>query len=300
MSFKSKNKAPTATTAATASFWLSESHPCEQDKPTKHEPSVTVLVEATPSKPVRTVSMSQVHIADSMTILVEATPVKSPAWKRWRRRRDLESSSPDILMLTPGKGARADKPFINDDAEWTVSTPTKPPCNSSDTSKDNKSDCVVDAATPNCSNRLPLSSLPYTPATAAISVAFPANYSFSYTAGGIYQALGSGKGQTFSFIKNSPPIDPPNVGSDGSRLYIIYWGLNDLDMVTREWEGSEGSIGAKEATAGLSDAVYKRFNGVERGEAAYEECRMTGVLAALKNNIRKNTPFTQGELSQPG
>ncbi|KAF9070207.1 hypothetical protein BDP27DRAFT_1420249 [Rhodocollybia butyracea] len=313
MSFKSKNKAPTATTAATASFWLSESHPREQDKPTKHEPSVTVLVEATPSKPVRTVSMLQVHIADSTTILVEATPVKSPAWKRWRRRKDLESSSPDILMLTPGKGARANEPFIDDDAEWTVSTPTKipsfqsvielekfyhtesqrqrggriykPPCNSSDTSKDNKSDCVVDAATPNCSNRLPLSSLPYTPATATTSVAFPANYSFSYTAGGIYQALGSGKGRTFSFIKNSPPIDPPNVGSDGSRLYIIYWGLNDLDMVTREWEGSEGSIGAKEATAGLSDAVYKRFNGVERGEAAYEECRMTGVLAALKNKM---------------
>ncbi|KAF9044676.1 hypothetical protein BDP27DRAFT_1374140 [Rhodocollybia butyracea] len=87
----------------------------------------------------------------------------------------------------------------------------KPPCNSSDTLKDNKSDCVVDAATPNCSNRLPLSSLPYTP-----SVAFPTNYSFSYTAGGFYQALGSGKGRTFSFIKNSPPIDPPNVGSDGS------------------------------------------------------------------------------------
>ncbi|KAF9059026.1 hypothetical protein BDP27DRAFT_1371944 [Rhodocollybia butyracea] len=125
MSFKSKNKVPTATTAATASFWLSESHPREQDKPTKHEPSVTVLVEATPSKPVRTVSMSQVHIADSTTILVEATLVKSPAWKRWQRRRDLESSSPDILMLTPGKGARADKPFIDDDAEWTVSTPTK-------------------------------------------------------------------------------------------------------------------------------------------------------------------------------
>lgn len=77
MLFKSKNKAPTATTAATASFWLSESHPRKQDKPTKHEPSVTVLVEATPSKPVRTVSMSQVHIADSTTILVEATPVKS-------------------------------------------------------------------------------------------------------------------------------------------------------------------------------------------------------------------------------
>ncbi|KAF9060611.1 hypothetical protein BDP27DRAFT_1370389 [Rhodocollybia butyracea] len=48
---------------------------------------------------------------------------------------------------------------------------------------------------------------------------------------------------------------------------------------------SEGSIGAKEATAGLSDAVYKRFNGVERGEAAYEECQMTGVLAALKNKM---------------
>ncbi|KAF9060613.1 hypothetical protein BDP27DRAFT_1370391 [Rhodocollybia butyracea] len=125
MLFKSKNNVPTATTAATASFWLSESHPREQDKPTKHEPSVTVLVEATPSKPVRTVSMSQVHIAESTTILVEATLVKSPAWKCWQRRRDLESSSPDILMLTPGKGARADKPFIDDDAEWTVSTPTK-------------------------------------------------------------------------------------------------------------------------------------------------------------------------------
>ncbi|KAF9067805.1 hypothetical protein BDP27DRAFT_1364616 [Rhodocollybia butyracea] len=271
MLFKSKNKAPTATTAATASFWLSESHPRKQDKPTKHEPSVTVLVEATPSKPVRTVSMSQVHIADSTTILVEATPVKSPAWKRWRRRRYLESSSPDILMLTPGKGACADEPFIDDDAEWTVSTPMKTSCGqggmlvsipdhrrvltilpspdaencyqsrqgfinrkrrsrseqnwkssitlshngnavegfiNSDTSKDNKSDCVVDAATPNCSNRLPLSSLPYTPATAATSIAFPANYSFSYTAGGIFQALGSGKGRTFSFIKNSPPIDP--------------------------------------------------------------------------------------------
>lgn len=76
MSFKSKNKAPTATTAATASFWLSESHPRKQDKPTKHEPSVTVLVEVTPSKPVRTVSISQVQITYSTTILVEATPVK--------------------------------------------------------------------------------------------------------------------------------------------------------------------------------------------------------------------------------
>lgn len=28
-------------------------------------------------------------------------------------------------MLTPGKGARADELFIDDDAEWTVSTPTK-------------------------------------------------------------------------------------------------------------------------------------------------------------------------------
>ncbi|KAF9058789.1 hypothetical protein BDP27DRAFT_1505328 [Rhodocollybia butyracea] len=416
MSFKSKNKAPTATTAATASFWLSESHPREQDKPTKHEPSVTVLVEATPSKPVRTVSMSQVHIADSTTILVEATPVKSPAWKRWRRRRDLESSSPDIFMLTPGKGARADEPFIDDDAKWTVSTPTKSKsvnisitgsgASASDrlayhysefheshlslfltikielsfvvkhcflkmeepterslsrgwqltscgqggmlvsipdhrrvltilpspdaenryqsrqgfinrkrrsrtgkvlslshngnmvegfinhhataqTSKDNKSDCIVDAATPNCST------------TAATSIAFPANYSFSYTAGGIYQALGSSKGRTFSFIKNSPPIDPPNVGSDGSRLYIIYWGLNDLDMVTWEWEGSEGSIGAKEATAGLSDAVYKRFNGVEQGEAAYEECQMTGVLAALKNKM-DNERFILIKGERPG
>ncbi|KAF9059991.1 hypothetical protein BDP27DRAFT_1370937 [Rhodocollybia butyracea] len=111
----------------------------------------------------------------------------------------------------------------------------KPPCNSSDTLKDNKSDCIIDAATTELAE-VPLSSLPCTPATAATSVAFPANYSFTYTAGGIYQALGSGKGRTFTFIKNSPPIDPPNVGSDGSRLYIIYWGLNDLDMVTREWK----------------------------------------------------------------
>ncbi|KAF9060612.1 hypothetical protein BDP27DRAFT_1429880 [Rhodocollybia butyracea] len=119
----------------------------------------------------------------------------------------------------------------------------QPPCNSSDTLKDNKSDCVVDTATPNCSNRLPLSSLPYTPATAATSVAFPATYSFSYTA----------------------------------EIFIR--------LLVPEWEGSEGSIGAKEATAGLSDAVYKRFNGVERREAAYEECQMTGVLAALKNKM---------------
>ncbi|KAF9059285.1 hypothetical protein BDP27DRAFT_1371641 [Rhodocollybia butyracea] len=111
---------------------------------------------------------------------------------------------------------------------------------------------------------------------------------FAYIPGGIYQAVGTGQNRTFRLIDGfrAPVIQPPNIStSDGDRLYVVYWGHDNMDLVTREWQGQAGATGAKEATDGLTNALYRRFLGTALGEATYEECRTTGVLAALKNKM---------------
>ncbi|KAF9039583.1 hypothetical protein BDP27DRAFT_1435238 [Rhodocollybia butyracea] len=84
---------------------------------------------------------------------------------------------------------------------------------------------------------------------------------FAYIPGGIYQAVGTGQNRTFRLIDGfrAPVIQPPNIStSDGDRLYVVYWGHDNMDLVTREWQGQAG---AKEATDGLTDAIYWCFLG---------------------------------------
>ncbi|KAF9071251.1 hypothetical protein BDP27DRAFT_1362028 [Rhodocollybia butyracea] len=99
---------------------------------------------------------------------------------------------------------------------------------------------------------------------------------FAYIPGGIYQAVGTGQNRTFQLIDGfrAPVIQPPNIStSDGDRLYVVYWGHDNMDL---DRPG---------ATDGLTDAIYRRFLGTALGEATYEECCTTGVLAALKNKM---------------
>lgn len=95
-------------------------------------------------------------------------------------------------------------------------------------------------------------------------------------------------------------IQPANIiPSDGDKFYVVYWGYDDVDLIAREWRGTGGATGAKEATDGLPDTIHRRFNGIKMGEAAYEECRSTGVLAALKNKMaNENFIVVKGE--KPG
>ncbi|KAF9060752.1 hypothetical protein BDP27DRAFT_1429695 [Rhodocollybia butyracea] len=105
---------------------------------------------------------------------------------------------------------------------------------------------------------------------------------FAYIPGGIYQAVGTGQNRMFRLIDGfrAPVIQPLNIStSDGNRLYVVYWGHNNMDLVMHKWQGQAG------ATDGLTDAIYRRFLGTALGEAAYKECRTTGVLAALKNKM---------------
>lgn len=146
--FKSKNKATSSTTAATSapSFLVSETRRRETEaKPLKREPSInetsTILVEATPMKPVRTVSMSQIQFPESQAPLQSRTTLFQRTSSTLSNVDDQEeiwdlpgSSSPDILLLTPSRGvgsiggvgeqSTTDAEDEEDD-DWAVKTPTK-------------------------------------------------------------------------------------------------------------------------------------------------------------------------------
>ncbi|KAF9063801.1 hypothetical protein BDP27DRAFT_1367739 [Rhodocollybia butyracea] len=92
----------------------------------------------------------------------------------------------------------------------------------------------------------------------------------------------------------APVIQPVNVMSvDGDKLYVVYWGHNDMDLITSNWHGIAG---AKNATHGLTNAIHRRFLGPKLGAAAYKECRTTGILAALKDKMaNKHFIVVKGE-----
>ncbi|KAE9409198.1 hypothetical protein BT96DRAFT_1012792 [Gymnopus androsaceus JB14] len=137
--FKSKNKASSSSTAATTapSFLVSDARRRETEvKPFKREPSIhessTVLVEATPMKPVRTVTMSQLtetqaplHSRTTLFQRTSSTLSSVGEEEIW----DLPgSSSPDVLLLTPGGVCSVDEQGLDDsdeDGNWAVKTPTK-------------------------------------------------------------------------------------------------------------------------------------------------------------------------------
>ncbi|KAF9063785.1 hypothetical protein BDP27DRAFT_1367727 [Rhodocollybia butyracea] len=132
--------------------------------------------------------------------------------------------------------------------------------------------------------------------TSVASSAASTPNSFTYVPGGIYQAFGAGNNKTFRLIDDfqAPVIQPVNVMSvDGDKLYVVYWGHNDMDLITSNWHGIAG---AKNATHGLTNAIHRRFLGPKLGAAAYKECCTTGILAALKDKMaNKHFIVVKGE-----
>ncbi|KIK71513.1 hypothetical protein GYMLUDRAFT_235830 [Collybiopsis luxurians FD-317 M1] len=75
--------------------------------------------------------------------------------------------------------------------------------------------------------------------------------------------------------------------SKSPRTYVVYCGHNDSSGMYYEWSGSSANFGAKEATEATDGAIYRSFGSGERelAEAAYRECRDTGVLEQLKDYV---------------
>lgn len=92
----------------------------------------------------------------------------------------------------------------------------------------------------------------------------------------------------------SPEV--PYVEQNRAKSYVVYWGVGDANGVYGTWQGAAGATGAKEATDGMRDAIFRRIESATWAEAAYEECRVTGVLAALKPKMpRENFIVVKGE-----
>ncbi|KAJ3869282.1 hypothetical protein EV359DRAFT_30423 [Lentinula novae-zelandiae] len=138
MSFKSKIKAPEMKNIAAASSFL-ESDTRRREPETrsiKREPSMndvaTVLVEATPMKPIRTVSLSQTRTQGPSlaTKLFPRMPSMLSSVNEEEVWNPPGSSSPDVLSLTPTKDAGStgstEEHFMDGmEGDWPVSTPTR-------------------------------------------------------------------------------------------------------------------------------------------------------------------------------
>ncbi|KAF9060461.1 hypothetical protein BDP27DRAFT_1370538 [Rhodocollybia butyracea] len=116
-------------------------------------------------------------------------------------------------------------------------------------------------------------------------------------ASGDTTSVASSTASTPNSFTYAPVIQPANVMSmDGDKLYVVYWGHNDMDLITSNWHGIAG---AKNAMHGLTNAIHRRFLGPKLGAAAYEECRTTGILAALKDKMA-NEHFIVVKGENPG
>ncbi|KIK70528.1 hypothetical protein GYMLUDRAFT_234983 [Collybiopsis luxurians FD-317 M1] len=131
MSFKSKGKPSSTSSATTTSFLVLDNRREHERKPVKREPTATVLVEATPVKPARTASISQIHQSQSHPTLFSRSESKLSMVGEEEEFWELPgSSSPDVLSLTPVGGVditrAVDKhPIDVLEGDGVVSTPTK-------------------------------------------------------------------------------------------------------------------------------------------------------------------------------
>ncbi|KAJ3750912.1 hypothetical protein DFH05DRAFT_1567457 [Lentinula detonsa] len=138
MSFKTKSKPLDKTNVSAAtSFLVFDTRRLESEtKVIKREPSMneaeTVLVEATPMKPIRTVSMSQTQMKGPSlsTSLFPRTSSMLSAVGEEEIWDPPGSSSPDILSLTPTKGigstrSEEEAHIYGVEEDWVVNTPTK-------------------------------------------------------------------------------------------------------------------------------------------------------------------------------
>ena len=129
MSFRASSKTPSLTSVTMVpSFLVSDSRKGHDPKPIKREPTATVLVEATPLKPSRTMSLSQVNELQSQTAVpffFSRTESKLSNVDEEEDFWDLPgSSSPEILSLTPiGNAEKRSLDAV--DEETLASTPTK-------------------------------------------------------------------------------------------------------------------------------------------------------------------------------
>ncbi|KAH7881133.1 uncharacterized protein C8R40DRAFT_19096 [Lentinula edodes] len=138
MSFKSKSKAPEIKhIAAAPSFLESDTRRREPEtRSIKREPSMndaaTILVEATPMKPIRTVSLSQTRTQGPSlaTTLFPRMPSMLSSVNEEEIWNPPGSSSPDVLSLTPTKDAGStgstEEHFMDGmERDWPTSTPTR-------------------------------------------------------------------------------------------------------------------------------------------------------------------------------
>jgi hypothetical protein len=123
--------------------------------------------------------------------------------------------------------------------------------------------------------------------TSSMSSKLSAPGSTNVIPGGIYQHT------------PEPEPSPPQVFQKVKKIYVVFWGRDDIDGIFENWYGSDGMKGAMEVTVGIPDAIHRSFNNHDLAHKAYQESKRTGVLAILKNKTPKEH-FIVVEGENPG